>query len=89
MYHCAELGSLYNYYVPGLDTREYLIDKVFYFAKVQAVKVAFHNCLEKMKKAPEEEKTWAYVYEQMRQSMLIERSYEPGLEYFLNIGLYG
>ena len=87
LYHCAELGSLYIYYVPGLDTRVYLIDKVLYFAKVQAVKVAFHNCLEKMKKAPEEEKTWAYVYEQMRQSMLIERSYEPGLEYFLNIDL--
>lgn len=85
VYHIAELSSLYKYYVPGLETRDYLLDKVFYFAKVQAVKVAFHNCLEKMKKAPEDEKTWAYVYDQMRQSMLIERSYEPGLEYFNQI----
>ena len=29
--------------------------------------------------------TWAFVYEKMRQAMLIDRSYEPGLEYFLNI----
>ena len=62
-----------------------LIDKVTYFAKVQAIKMAFHTSLEKMQEAPEDEKTWAFVYEKMRQAMLIDRSYEPGLEYFMNI----
>lgn len=85
LHHLAELNSVYDYYVPGLDTREYLIDKITYFAKVQAVKVAFHSSLEKMQEAPEDEKTWGYVYEQMRQAMLIDRSYEPGLEYFMNL----
>lgn len=81
----AELHSLYDFFVPGLDTREYLLDKVTYFAKVQAVKVAFHHSLEKMTEAPEDEATWAFVYEQFRQAMLIDRNYEPGLEYFVNI----
>lgn len=83
--HLSELHSLYDYYVPGLETREYLIDKITYFAKVQAVKVAFGKSLEKMTAAPEDEKTWSFVYEQMRQAMLVDRSYEPGVEYFMNL----
>jgi replicative DNA helicase len=85
LHHMAELNSIYDYYVPGLDTREYLIDKLTYFAKVQAIKVAFHNCLEKMQEAPEDEKTWSFVYERMRQAMVVDNSYEPGMEYFLNL----
>lgn len=85
LHYLAELHSLYKYYVPGLDSREYLIEKVTYFAKVQAVKIAFHTSLEKMQEAPEDEKTWSFVYEKMRQAMLVDRSYEPGLEYFMNI----
>lgn len=85
IYFTTELHTLYSYYVPGLETREYLLDKITYFAKVQAIKVAFHNCLEKMNEAPEEEKTWNEVYEEMRTAMTIDRHYEPGLEYFINI----
>jgi len=83
--HLAEFNSLYEYYIPGLETREYLLEKVTFFAKVQAVKIAFHQCVDKMQTAPEDEKTWSFVYEKMRQAMLVDRSYEPGLEYFLNI----
>lgn len=82
LHYLAELNTLYEYYVPGLETREYLIDKITYFAKVQAVKFAFGKSLEKMQEAPEDEKTWSYVYEQMRSAMLIDRSYEPGVFYF-------
>lgn len=82
LHYQAELSSIYTYYVPGLESREALIEKITNFAKVQAVKLAFHVSLEKMQEAPEDEKTWSFVYEQMRQSMLVDRSYEPGLEYF-------
>jgi len=85
LYYRAELHSVYDYYVPGLETREYLIDKVTYFAKVQAIKIAFHSSLEKMQEAPEDEATWSFVYEQMRQAMMVDRSYEPGLQYFLEL----
>lgn len=85
LHYKAELGCVYNYFVPGLESREYLIEKITYFAKVQAVKYAFGKSLEKMQEAPEEEATWGYVYEQMRQAMLVDRSYAPGLEYFSNL----
>jgi len=85
LHYLAELHSVYDYYVPGLETREYLIDKITFFAKVQAVKKAFGKSLELMAEAPEEEKTWGLVYEEMRKAMLIDRSYEPGVEYFMNL----
>jgi replicative DNA helicase len=81
----GELKALYTYYCPGLDTREALLDKITYFAKVQAVKVAFHEILPKITEKPEDEETWAYVYDQWRKAMIIERNHEPGLEYFINI----
>lgn len=84
----TELNAVYEYYVPGLDTREYLIDKVTYFAKVQAMKIAFHTSLDKMQEDPENDATWNFIYEKMRQAMLIDRNYEPGLEYFNQIDLF-
>lgn len=81
----SEIEKVYDFYIPGVDTREALVDKITYFAKVQSVKIAFHRCLDKMTKAPEDESTWNYIYDQMRQTMLIDRNYEPGFEYFLNI----
>ncbi|MEI8270801.1 MAG: DnaB-like helicase C-terminal domain-containing protein, partial [bacterium] len=84
----TELNSVYEYYVPGLDTREYLIDKITYFAKVQAMKIAFHTSLDKMQEDPENDATWNFIYEKMRQAMLIDRNYEPGLEYFNQIDLF-
>jgi replicative DNA helicase len=85
LHFISELGCVYDYYVPGLEAREYLIDKVTYFAKVQSIKIAFHASLERMQEAPEDEKTWSFIYEKMRESMLVDRSYEPGLEYFHQI----
>ena len=82
LHFVSELSCVYDYYVPGLEAREYLIDKITYFAKVQSVKIAFHASLERMQEAPEDEKTWNFIYEKMRESMLVDRSYEPGLEYF-------
>lgn len=85
LHYQAELNCVYDYYIPGLEVREYLINKITYFAKVQAMKIAFHSSLEKMQEAPEDEKTWSFIYEKMRDAMTIDRSYEPGLEYFLQL----
>lgn len=85
LHYLAEFNSVYDYYCPGLDTREYLLDKVIYFAKVQAIKKAFTESLDKIHQAPEDEKTWSFVYERMRQAMLVDKGYQPGLEYFLNL----
>lgn len=85
LHYLSELHSVYEYYVPGLDTREYLIDKLTYFAKVQAVKIAFGKSLDKIVEAPESEETWSFVTEEWRKAMLIDRNYEPGVEYFMQL----
>lgn len=85
LHFMSELHCVYDYYIPGLETREYLIDKITYFAKVQAVKIAYTASLDKIQEAPEDEATWNFFYEQVRNVMLIDRSYEPGLEYFIQL----
>lgn len=37
-YHLGELDIAYEYYQPGLDARDYLINKIAYFAKIQSLK---------------------------------------------------
>lgn len=83
--HLSELEKALEFYKPGVDAREALEEKVSFFAKVQSLKITFHKCIERMQKAPEDNSTWTYIYDQMRQTMLIDKNYEPGLEYFLNI----
>src|SRR5215831_4044263 len=85
LYYISELNSVYEFFVPGLATRDILLDKLTAFAKAQALKVAFGNALEEIKKAPEEEGTWSKVYDMVREAMLVDRSFDVGLEYFPNI----
>lgn len=81
----AEVRALYDFFVPGLETRDALIDKLISFAKVQAAKEAFNKVLPKIMENPEDEETWEYYYEQTRNVMLIDRVHEEALEYFTNI----
>lgn len=79
----SEFDGLYDYYVPGLATRDALLDKLITFAKAQALKLAFHESLEDIGKAPDEESTWSKVYDRLRQAMMIDRSFEVGMEVFI------
>lgn len=85
LHYLAELDSVYEFYVPGLATRDVLMDKVTTFAKAQALKVAFHTCMEEVRKAPEEEATWAKVSETLREALNVNRQFEIGFEYFPKI----
>lgn len=35
VYYLGEIKGLYDYFEPGLDSREYLADKITFFAKIQ------------------------------------------------------
>ncbi len=85
LYFTAELNSVYEFFVPGLSSRDVLLDKLTVFAKAQALKVAFSNSLEAIKNAPDDEETWTKVYEMVRQAMLVDRNFEVGLNYFPSI----
>lgn len=84
-YYLAEVNVLYDYFQPGLDSREYLQDKITYFAKIQAVKKAFHDSLKEIDKAPEDEDTWGKVYEMMREAMTTHQNFDIGIDYFNSI----
>ena len=78
----TELNVVYDHYFPGVDSRDYLTDKITNFAKKQAVKTAFELCRKKLFSAPEEEETWEYIYEILRKSMTLDRDFGMGLDYF-------
>jgi hypothetical protein len=54
------------------------------FAKIQAIKAAFKQCLTMIDKAPETEDTWMKVQDRLREAMATDRNFDPGLAYFEN-----
>ena len=80
--YLGELDALYEYYVPGLDAKEYLLDKIVNFAKMQGLRKAFNESIQEIKRNPEKEETWTKVYGILRDSMNIDRDFNIGLEYF-------
>ena len=74
-YYIGEINTLYDYFQPGLDARDYLQDKITCFAKIQAVKQAFHNSLKEIERSPEAEDTWTKVYELMRVAMTTHQNF--------------
>lgn len=85
LYYEADYENIADFTIPGIESRQALTDKITFFAKVQSLKVTFHKCLDRMTKDPESDKTWAYIYDQIRQTMTVDKNYETGLEYFENI----
>lgn len=81
MYYLGEINALYDYFEAGMEAREYLSDKITFFAKIQSLKTAFHKCLGMIDKSPEDDKTWGEVYEILRKAMNTDRNFEFGLKY--------
>lgn len=84
-YYLGEVNVLFDYFQPGLEARDYLQDKIIFFAKIQAVKKAFHDALKLIDKAPESEETWGKIYDGMRDAMQTHQNFEIGLDYFKTI----
>lgn len=80
--YLGEINTLYTFYEPGLESREYLSDKITYFAKIQAVKNAFHDCLKLIDKNPESDGTWSEIHDRLRVAMNTDRNFDQGLKYF-------
>jgi KaiC/GvpD/RAD55 family RecA-like ATPase len=84
-YYLGEVNVLFDYFQPGMEAREYLQDKIIFFAKIQAVKKAFQDSLKLIDKDPESEETWNKVYEEMRIAMQTQQNFDIGLDYFKTI----
>lgn len=81
----AEVESVYDFYTPGLTTREVLLDRLMTFSRAQSTRIAFAQCQKMILERPEEEKTWSEVDEILRQALVVNRGMDVGFEYFLNI----
>lgn len=84
-YYLSEVNVLFEYFQPGMEARDYLRDKIVYFAKIQSLKQAFHKSLEMIDKSPESEDTWNKIYDQMRDAMRTQQNFEVGIDYFKSI----
>lgn len=84
-FYLAEVNVLFDYFQPGMEARDYLRDKIVFFAKIQAVKQAFHDSLKLIDSAPEMEETWSKVYEKMREAMQTQQNFELGMDYFKSL----
>ncbi|MCA9485713.1 MAG: AAA family ATPase, partial [Nanoarchaeota archaeon] len=82
IHHLAEIKSLYDYFEPNVESRDYLTDKLTFFAKIQSLRQAFSKSLKQIDKNPESEETWSKVYDLLREAMNTDRSFDVGLEYF-------
>jgi len=82
VHYLGELNTIAEYYIPGIESRDYYLDKITNFAKGMSMKIAFGKSLEEWKKAPEREETWVKIETMLREAMSIDRNFDIGLDYF-------
>lgn len=83
--YIAETNLLYEKYVPNVEAREYLLEKILNFAKLMSLKNAFDSSLQLMKKSPEDEATWMKIQSLLKEALLVDRNFNEGLNYFETI----
>ncbi len=83
--YLAELNVVYDYFQPGLDTREYLTQKIQYFAKMQAFRRAFHDGLKLLDENPESEENWQQIYEKIETVITTSTNFDQGTNYFQSV----
>lgn len=81
-HYSAEAELIYKKYVPGLESRKSMLDKIVTFAKLMGLKEAFDKSLGLVKKEPDSEDTWTKIQEVLKKAILVDRNFEKGLDYF-------
>lgn len=81
-HYTAETELIYKKYVPGLESREYFLDKIVNFAKLMGLKIAFDQSLALIKRDRESESTWLKIQETLKGALLVDRNFDEGLDYF-------
>ncbi len=87
--YIGELATVYEYYaqggvgdmMPGLDSPEAILDMVVTFAKTQAMKSAFYQGLQLIRKNPSDE-SFLKLDELYKAARLVDRQTDIGLDYF-------
>lgn len=82
-YYFSELELVLDSYIPGLQKRDYLLDKITEFAKVQALRTAYSQTLDILYKNTHDK--WAKIKEILQQALLVDRNVDLGLNYFRDL----
>lgn len=80
--HLGEITGLYDYFEPATEARQYLSDKILFFAQIQAAKVASQQMYKVLEREPEGDATWTKIRDLWRVALNTDRNYEIGLKYF-------
>lgn len=81
-HYLTETELIYSKFIPNLEERDYLLEKITNFAKLMAIKSAFDSCLGIIKKDSESEDAWIKIESILRTALLVDRNFEAGLDYF-------
>ena len=78
----SETILLYKKYIPNLESREYLLEKILNFAKLMGLKKAFDVSLQLIQKNPDQDSTWSKIQSVLQEALLVDRNFNEGLNYF-------
>jgi replicative DNA helicase len=81
----GELEAVLEYYIPGVDDHEFLLDEITAFAKEEAMRAAFKKCTDIILEAPKLRETWTKVDVLLREAMTVEKDIDIGLDYFQTV----
>ena len=84
-YYLNEFDNILEFFVPEISSREILLDKILFFAKIQALKLAMEKAQKDLKNNSESEDVWSKIYENIQKAMLVNKNFDIGFEYFLNL----
>jgi replicative DNA helicase len=82
--YLGELDACCDAFEPGVEKREYFLDKVTEFAKTQALRVAYNSTLEIFNSKKKDK--WPQIRELLEEALLVDRNVDLGLDYLETVG---
>jgi len=81
VHYRQQLNTIFDNYIPGIEHRDYLRDKIVAFAKEQEALRAFYDCVELLKKRDDPTR-FSQMYARLEDAMKVDRRFDIGEEYF-------
>ena len=84
-FYLGALNTLYDAYQPGLEHRDYNLNNIVSFAKLQAVKDAWRKGMEDIEKFGPTDEAFERVQNYWKDAMSVSLDQNPGLNYFMTL----
>jgi archaellum biogenesis ATPase FlaH len=81
VYYRGEVNTIYSHYIPGLEDRDFILDRITDFAKDQALQAGVMETLRQLK-MPKSKDKWAKIHDILQNALAVERNFDLGLDYF-------